>query len=164
SQTAADGERLTVGDGRFVYLAGTPAQDYAEANPRDLNAQESLPLPTPPPASFTEPLEWLLEGPRPVTVEARSTTALVPQRQDGRILLHLINYNTYPDGQKLTPDENVRIRVTLPEGAQVRGVKAVSPDWEGYERDIEHASSDGTVSLTLDRLDAYAVIALEVED
>lgn len=159
-----DGQQLRVGDGRWVYLPGNPAADYNTANPRNAAADAVLSPPAAPPAAVAEALNWLLDSAQPVTLEARNTTAIVPQRQPGRILLHLINYNMYPDGQTLTPDEHIRAHVRLPEKTTVQSARAISPDWEGSPHEVALEQADNQATVTLDKLDTYAVVVLELEN
>lgn len=156
--------RVEVGAGRFVFDAGYPEKDYTVSYPRDLALSTSLSVPGSPPANFKAALDWLVEGILPIEAAARSTTAIIPQRQPGRILVHVINYNTYPDGKQITKDEKVQVTVTLPLGQKVRSVKGVSPDVEGFTTEVGVENRPGAAVLTLMSLDSYTLVAIELED
>jgi hypothetical protein len=50
-------------------------------------------------------LDWVFQKNVPIEIQAKPMVTL--RRQKDRMLLHLVNYNIYPDGKKLTPDRNV---------------------------------------------------------
>lgn len=155
--------RVETGAGRFAYDAGYPEKDCTVSNPRDLGVSSTLTEPGAPPADFKAALDWLVEGILPINVAARPTTAIVPQQQPGRILIHAINYNTYPDGKQLTKDEKVQVTVHLPMGQKVKSAKAYSPDVEGFTTEVALEQGPGTARVELASLEFYTLIVIELE-
>lgn len=155
--------RVELDAGRFAYIEDYPEKQYTDSNTRDLAVSKSLSPPGAPPGGFKAELDWIAENCLPIEVQARSTTAIVPQRQEGRILIQAINYNTYPDGEQLTPDEDVRVTLQLPEGQTVRSAKGFSPDVEGFAVDVSLEQTNGAAIVELKKLDTYTVIALEMQ-
>ena len=76
--------------------------------------------------------------------------------EEGVVRLHAINRAT-KDGE-LEPRRGVSIEVPLPRVPE-GGASAVSPDWEGA-RPVRVEVSDGRLRVTLDEVQAYAVIEL----
>ncbi len=155
--------RAEVGKGRFAYDSGYPERDYTKANPRDLALAENLSVPGPVPVEFKAAFDWITEDVLPIHVFANVTTAVVPQRQQSRVLIHAINYNTYPDGKKITPDENLRIVVNIPDGHLVRSARAISPDTETFAAEVVMEKLDGAARLTLPSLNTYSLIVLDLD-
>lgn len=154
--------RAEVGKGRFAYEAGYPEREYTTANPRDLAISDKLNAPGPPPAEFKAALDWITEGILPLEVSANATTAIVLQRQASHLLIHAINYNTYPDGKQITRDENLRITVKLPDGKIVKSAQAITPDTPNFTADFALQNQNGAAQITLPSLETYTLIALEL--
>lgn len=154
--------RAEIGKGRFAYDAGYPEREYTSANPRDLAVSEKLSMPGSPPAEFKAALDWITEDSLPIHVSAKATTAIVPQRKGPRLLIHAINYNTYPDGKQIARDENVRVTVNLPDGQVVKAARSVTPDTSSFTADFALANLDGSAQITLPSLETYALIVLEL--
>jgi hypothetical protein len=96
----------------------------------------------------------------PVEIEAKSSTMVTLHRQKDRLLVHLVNYNTYPDGKNLTPDRNIGIRVVIPPESEVATVKTLSPDTKEDRILKGWRMENGKLSLTLDELKTYTVIVV----
>ena len=154
--------RAEVVKGRFAYEAGYPEREYTTANPRDLAISDKLNAPGPPPAEFKAALDWITEGILPLEVSANATTAIVLQRQASHLLIHAINYNTYPDGKQITRDENLRITVKLPDGKIVKSAQAITPDTPNFTADFALQNQNGAAQITLPSLETYTLIALEL--
>ncbi len=63
-----------------------------------------------------------------VTAQAKPFTSTLPRKQDKTLLSHLVNCNGYPDGTKLTPDEDGVRRGRLPADCRVDEVLLASRD------------------------------------
>ncbi|MCC6796912.1 MAG: beta-galactosidase trimerization domain-containing protein [Candidatus Hydrogenedentes bacterium] len=154
--------RAEIGNGRFAYDSGYPERDYTSANPRDLAISEKLNPPGAPPAEIKAALDWITEDSLPIKVNAKTTTAVIPQHQASRLLIHVINYYTYPDGKQITRDENVQVTVNIPAGHVVKAARAVTPDTPSFTADFALANRDGSVQITLPSLETYTLIDLEL--
>ncbi|MCC6154271.1 MAG: beta-galactosidase trimerization domain-containing protein [Candidatus Hydrogenedentes bacterium] len=154
--------RAEVGKGRFAYDAGYPEREYTSANPRDLAVSENLSPPGPPSAQFKAALDWITEGLLPLEVNAKVTTAIVPQRQQSRLLIHAINFNTYPDGKQITRDENLRITIKLPDSQIVKAAQAITPDSPSFTADFALQNQEDAAKITLPTLETYTLIVLEL--
>lgn len=156
--------RAEPGKGRLYYDAGLPEKTYWDANPRNLSKEVTkVNFPTPPSAEVQEALNWALRDTVPVKLTAKSSTIIRPTQTSDRILLHLVNYNTYPDGKNLTPDGQVGIRVTLPAGKSVEEVTVSTPEEEAI-RPLEGWNvKDGELSMTLEKLEEYALVTVNLK-
>jgi hypothetical protein len=151
-----------IGRGRVAYNPGLPEKDYWEKNARDLNKRKQLTLPTPPPAGVKDALDWVFQKNLPIETEAKSSTMVTLHRQTDRLLVHLVNYNTYPDGKELTPDRNIAIRANIPPDSEVLTVSAISPDSE--DRTLEGWNiANGKLSVTLEELKSYTVVVVNLK-
>lgn len=72
-------------------------------------------------------------------------------------MLHLLNWTTEPDNESgyLPPVENVRVRLRIPEGREVRGL-AGFPDPL-----FRHQQSGQELELRFPRIEAYEGITFE---
>jgi len=154
--------RFRVGKGRFAYLAGSPERRYIKQNPRDLSKNGALQFPVPPPKEVTEALSWVCDD-LPVEVDARSFTAVIPKTQANRILVHLVNYNVYPDGKRLTPDRDIKIGIRIPSRRRVGGVIVISPDFEGEQRITNWRLDGGVLEVSVGELKVYSVVVVRLE-
>ncbi|MCC6697096.1 MAG: beta-galactosidase trimerization domain-containing protein [Candidatus Hydrogenedentes bacterium] len=162
-QPAEKSLRAERGAGRIAFLEGCPERAYMESNSRDLAVSPSLSIPGEPPADFVADLNWLMGEDKPVLVEARTTTAVVPQRKNEKILLHLINYNTYPDGKQVTPDENVRVSMALQPDQKAVSAVAFSPDVDGFTVHVNMTQAGNAVTVALAKLETYVLVVLTLE-
>ncbi|HJN15141.1 MAG TPA: beta-galactosidase trimerization domain-containing protein [Armatimonadota bacterium] len=154
--------RLEVGRGKLVYFPDCPEEHYWLVNPRDFAKGDTLSRPSPPPAEVTDGLRWVLPEPLPVEVDADPSTVVIPKKQPGRLLVHLVNYNVYPDGEKVTPDRDIALDIAIPAGKIVKRVLVVSPDAAGPRALTHWEVGEGRLRLTLDRLEIYAVVVVEL--
>jgi hypothetical protein len=154
--------RAEVGSGRIAYHPGLPEKDYWEKNPRDLTKAKQLTFPTPPPADVKDALDWVFQKNLPIEIEAKSSTMVTLHRQQERILVHLVNYNTYPDGKEITPDRNIVIRMNIPPESNVASVVAISPDSKEDRTLKDWKMENGKLSVTLDELESYTVIVVHL--
>ena len=155
--------RAEVGSGRIAYNPGLPEKDYWDKNPRDLNKTKQLTLPGPPAEDIKESLDWVFQKNLPIEIEAKSSTMVTVHRQKDRILIHLVNYNTYPDGKKLTPDRNIAIRISMPPESEVATVKALSPDSKEDRTLNGWKLENGKLSMTVDEVESYTVIVVDLK-
>jgi hypothetical protein len=146
-----------VGQGRVAYVA--------EVRPA---------IKKPPAAWMTSPywklpLNWeeLLEGVAWAAGEklslevktARMQNVVVELiEQEGRLLVHLLNYGA-PNAPHV---EGLEVNLQIPQGKQVTQVKILTPDREGEETVTPH-SSGGRVSFTVPRLETYNLVILPLE-
>jgi hypothetical protein len=155
--------RAEFGKGRVAYNPGLPEQDYWEKNPRDPGKSKELSFPTPPPTNVTDALDWVFQKTLPVEIEAKSSTMVRLHRQKGRILVHLVNYNTYPDGKTITPDRNIVVHVNIPPESDAATVVAISPDTKEDRTLDSWKMENGKLSMTLDELESYTVLVVNLK-
>ena len=84
-------------------------------------------------------------------------------RQKERILVHLVNYNTYPNGKEITPDREIAIHVNIPRESDVATVIAISPDSKEDRTLNGWKMENGKLSMTLDELESYTVIVVNLK-
>jgi hypothetical protein len=155
--------RKEIGSGRLAYNPGLPEKDYWDKSPRDLNKRKQLTLPTPPPADIKDALDWVFQKNLPIEIEAESSTMVTLHRQKDRILVHLVNYNTYPEGKELTPDRNIAIRVSIPTESDVATVSALSIDSKEDRTLQGWKIENGKLYMTLDELKSYTVVVVNLK-
>ena len=155
--------RKKIGNGRIAYHPGLPEKDYWEKNPRDLAKSKEVSFPTPPPADVTDALDWVFQKNLPIEIEAKSSTMVTLHRQKERILVHLVNYNTYPDGKQITPDRNIVIHVNIPPESDIATVVAISPDSKEGHTLKGWKMENGKLSMTLGELESYTVLAVTLK-
>jgi hypothetical protein len=162
--SASDPFRMEIGSGRFAYNPNLPEKDYWDANSRDLEkSKNGVSFPSPPPADVKNALDWVFQNKLPIEIDAKSSTAVTLHRQKDRMLVHLVNYNAYPDGKQLTPDLNIAIRVSMPPESSVTTVRAISPDYKEDRTLAGWKLENGKLSLALDELESYTVIIIELK-
>jgi hypothetical protein len=146
--------RNEVGKGRVFYLPAVrfdgplppPSKYFNFGNQywkRPRNWQE-----------LVEGVRWAAKGPLPV--EAKGPEHLVenlttqPDRR--RQLLHLLNYNG-----GTTPVANVEVSCRLPEAAQVKEIKLISPHYQGTRFVVATKTEGSIVSFTVPEVRVYTV-------
>jgi len=109
---------------------------------------------------LVDAVKWAAGGRLSLEVTAPLTvvTELMEQKQKGKMLLHLLNYNV---GQTL-PVRNVEVSLPIPEKAQLRKVSLLSPDAESAQS-LAATADKGTVSFTVPRLVTYSLAVIEWE-
>jgi hypothetical protein len=94
-------------------------------------------------------------GTQTVSVAAGKVTASVlVQRDTGKQTVHLVNHN-YDQG--IAPQTDIGVKVEV--ARCPRTVELVSPDFAGSQVPVS-SCSDGTLTVTVDRLDYYDVLVL----
>src|SRR5262249_37518996 len=103
--STTDPFRKEIGRGRVAYNPGLPEKDYWNKSSRDLEtSKKGVTFPSPPLADVKDALDWVFQNNLPMEIEAKSSTMVTLRCQKDRMLVHLVNYNSYPDGKTITPD------------------------------------------------------------
>ncbi len=92
-----------------------------------------------------EALSVEIQAPLPVTMELTA--------QEGRRMLHLINYDQ--EKEKLIKD--IAVRLKIPEGKQIKEIQWLSPEMEGSES-LPFSVRDQRVSFKVPRLAVYDLV------
>ncbi len=164
-QWVSDVVKSEYGKGRVAFLPGDPDERFwYEGISSDL-------------ALFREAMEHVLDGDRPIEIDAPTTTVInLTETADGdTTIVHLINYDVQlTETQKAFGKEEVPpvtdtlarrvvgIPVTLrkPEGREVERVRLHSTDLD-ESRDLAFQESDRAVSFEIPILWIYDVIAVD---
>ncbi len=79
-----------------------------------------------------------------------------------RMTLHVLNYDTPlgTDPEGVPDNEHLALSVSLPDGAEVAGVRALSPDAGSQE--VAWTVEEGRLEMTLPRLHIYALLQVEM--
>jgi len=81
------------------------------------------------------------------------------QKEKNVILVHLVNYDVIMDGT-ITPAENVRIKLSLPEGMSVKNVR-----YSGNLSDMQPVSFDTkgqTIQFVVPQVGIYGLAVVEL--
>lgn len=132
---------LAEGEGRWTWLDRVPPEDLIAV----LSGAEAADL-----------------GIAPEAGPGVRVNAFIDPDAGSPLVVHVLNYDA-PLGVEPGPlpeHENVALSVPLPEGAEVTGVTAFSPD--GDAQDLAFQVGGGRVHLTLPRLRIYSVLRIEI--
>ena len=102
-------------------------------------------------------VEYAAAASPPYEVTAPSALIANLTRNGNRRVLHLLNWTTEPDNESgyLPPVENVRVRLRIPEGRQVRQLT-------GFPNPVfRHRQSGQELELRFPRIEAYEGITFE---
>ena len=85
------------------------------------------------------------------------TVELASQAAEGRLILHLVNYNRDKSSQL----NNLPIGITIPEGKRVGRIRMLTPDQPSKVEPITW-KKDGDVTFTVPSLETYSVIVIDL--
>jgi len=156
--------KLDVGRGRFVYLNGSPERTYWQEQVETRNLANSKPLrpPSSPPKEVQDALDWAFYKGLPLRVKADSSTVVLPYQKADKIVIHFVNFNTYPDGKELTPAHSISVDVKVPAGRRVTNVTIFSPDLESPKVVAGWTVSDGQLNFVLDELQYWSIAVADL--
>jgi len=150
--------RTQYGKGRVVYIphvkpglarrSGSPCTSQYWKLPDNYRIME-------------EAVKWAAGEPLPIEINAPLfvATECLWQKEENRMLVHLINYNA--ENQPVVKDINIRI--ALQEGKQVDNVTVFSPDSEVKKGILSHQTGDGWINFTVPDLHRYNLVAVKYE-
>lgn len=98
--------------------------------------------------------EFSLEVEAPLTV----TSELLEQKGTGMLFVHLLNY----DDERNPQVGNVRVKLRIPDGKQVKAVEVVSPD-EGAPQAVQPTASGSSVTFEVPHLATYSVARVTLQ-
>jgi hypothetical protein len=164
--------QLNIGSGRFAYFSNRPEKEHWDNNPRQLDKGGSLTYPTLPSAAVIDAMYWVFNDSLPLVTDANITTAIILKKQtdnargEDTILIHLVNYNVYPDASFLTPDNDIVLTVTIPSGKTISEVTVISPDFATPlipQPITGWTQTNNKLQLTLDTLQYYSVVIIKMD-
>lgn len=161
-QSVVDRCQLSVGKGRFAYFADYLEKDYWDNNPRDFAKSDILDYPTPVPADVSNILYWVFNDSLPLQTNAELSTSVILKQKRNTIFAHLVNYNVYPDGKQLTPDQNIQLKITIPNGRSVNKVTAISPDFENPIVISDWSQNNQILEVNIEQLFVYTVLIVSL--
>ena len=153
--------QVAVGQGRLAFDPGFPEQAHWFNNPRDLALTGTVSYPSLPPQGVQDALDFVFGDSLPLEVDAAISTAVTLREVPGALLIHLVNYNVYPDGATLTPDQNITLSLDIPTGMQIAGVEHLSPDLIQTEM-LSYLTAGSQVEITLDELMHYSLLVVNL--
>jgi beta-galactosidase GanA len=140
-----------VGRGRAVYLAEVRPAVEKPPTARMTSEYWKLPVNW---KELVSAVEWAAGERLSIEVKAPQTVVaeLIEQRQDNKLLVHLLNYDV---GR--TPEvRNIGVSLRVPDGKKVSEVSLLSPD-EATEQAPSFTVKEGRVVFTVPRLETYTL-------
>ena len=153
-----DTVQLQVGKGRLAYFAGSPEKDHWVNNPRDPDKSKDLQIPKLPPNQVQDWMAWVWAETLPVEIRAKITTTMLIKKNKDNILIHLINYNMYPAGEKMIPNKDIQLTVKIPADKKVKQVKIISPDFTDEKIINDWKIAENKLRIKVDELQHYSVV------
>ncbi len=149
--------RTQVGSGRAAYVATvTPSIEKPPAEPM-VSHYWKLPANW---KELVDAVRWAAAGRLSLQVNAPLSVAaeVTEQRQEGRIMVHLLNYDT-----ARTPLVSyIRVSLEIPRGKKATRISLLSPDEESTSSP-SFTTKNGRLAFTVPRLKTYAVAVIQVE-
>jgi hypothetical protein len=148
--------RNKVGEGRVVYLSSVKAA--APKPPRVPMTSEHWKLPV----NWQELIDstrWAAGGNFSIDVKAPLTVTaeLIDQKEEGRLLVHLLNY----DVARSPAVSRIEVSLQIPDGKKVEQVSLFSPDSEKVDTITSAVRNERTV-FTIPRLETYSVAVVRL--
>jgi hypothetical protein len=149
--------RSQVGRGRAVYVAGIKPSVEKPTAARMVSEYWKLPVNW---KELVEAVRWAAAGRFSLEVNAPLSVVgeLAEQREEGKLLLHLLNY----DAARTPLVSNIEVNLEIPEGKRVRRLSLLSPDEENT-LSPSFVTKNRRVSFTVPRLKTYTLAAIQLE-
>jgi hypothetical protein len=142
-----------IGEGRIVYIPLNPlfvGRGDTRRTPlpddQKMYGRGEFPAQIAPAFSaLAKATKWAADGALSGELTAPAMVEFTTMRQDDLQLVHFVNYKVTLQGA-VTPAQNVRAKITLPSGKEVRKLTAGSPKWDTREIDYTK-NNEGGVSF-----------------
>ena len=144
-----------VGKGKVAYI---PLIEPSKKRPPTApmrNGYWKLPLNY---AEMADAVKWAAGKEFSIEVKAPLTVTIELTEQEGKMILHLINYNI--EKEKLV--RNIGVSIKIPEGRQVNELMMLSPDTEERES-LTFTVKDGRTFFTVPQLEVYDLIVVKLK-
>jgi len=104
-------------------------------------------------------LQWAAGDRLTIEVEVPFTQNVVVEllKQDGKLLLHLLNYGVARNSQV----SHIPVDLKIPDGKSVSGVRLLTPDRDGEET-VAYTSSDGRVQFVVPQIETYSLAVVQL--
>ena len=102
-------------------------------------------------------IAWAAGDELSVYVNSPLTVTMELTEQEGKMMLHLINYNL--EKEKLV--KNISVSLKIPEGKQIRELLLLSPDKEGSEF-LNYTIKDGRAVFIVPSLEVYDLVVVKL--
>lgn len=112
------------------------------------------------PVNYTEmadAVKWAAGKEFSIDVKAPLTVTMELTEQEGKMMLHLINYNL--EKEKLV--KNIGVSLKIPDGKQIKELLLLSPDRDKTEP-LVYKVRDGRADFTIPGLEAYDLIVVNL--
>jgi len=149
--------RNQIGKGRAVYVAAVQPSILKPPAQRMTSEYWKLPVNW---EELIEAVRWAVGGHLSLQVHAPLTVVaeVTEQRQEGKIMVHLLNYET-----ARTPQVNdIGVSLEMPRGKKVTQVALLSPDEQGV-LSPSFSVRDGQIWFTVPRLKTYTVAVIRTQ-
>ncbi len=136
---------------------------FANFDPTRVDAAEREKL-------LSDLVRWSFGGIAGAHVTATSDIEINLLRQDGRLLLHLLNYRRAEDydlnDPKGAPYLDVPVEVAVPSGTTIKRLFLIGPDIDGEKElayEVRLEGDQDVAHLVIPRIDIYCLVVMEFE-
>lgn len=149
--------RNQAGRGRVVYIAEVKPAVEKPPTVRMSSQYWKLPVNW---KELIEEVKWAAGGSLSLEVDAPATlvSELLEQKEQGRLLVHLLNY----DVQRVPSLKAVSVSLAVPSGKKVTALSLLSPD-EDKAAPAQYTVKDARLRFTVPRLQTYMLAVAQLE-
>jgi hypothetical protein len=149
--------RNQIGKGRAVYIAAVKPSIEKPPAQRTTSEYWKLPVNW---EELIEAVQWAAAGRLSLQVNAPLTVAaeVTEQREEGRTIIHLLNY----DAVRTPQVSNIGVSLEIPRGKKVKGISLLSPDEEGTSSP-SFTTRNGSLLFTVPRLKTYTLAVIQTQ-
>jgi len=149
--------RNQIGKGRAVYVAAVKPSIQKPPAERMISEYWKLPVNW---NELIEAVQWAAEGHLSLQVNAPLTVAaeITEQREEGRMMLHLVNY----DSARTPRVNDIGVSLEIPRGKKATRISLLSPDEQGMPS-LPFTIQNGKLVFTVPRLKTYTVAVIQTQ-
>ena len=106
---------------------------------------------------MVEAIKWATGKDLSINVSSPITVTMELTEQEGKMMVHLINYNI--EREKIV--RNIKVSLKIPAGKQVKELILLSPDRDGNEP-LNYSVKDGRAVFTVPTLEVYDLVVVKL--
>jgi Beta-galactosidase len=142
------------GKGKVAYIPLIEPSKERPSNAPMMNSYWKLPLNY---SEMVDAIKWATGKDLSINVSAPLTVTMQLTEKEGKMMVHLINYNV----EKEKSVKNISVSLKIPAGKQVKELLLLSPDRDGYES-LNYSVKDGRAVFTVPNLEVYDLVVVNL--